>query len=109
MMLCVCKAVRLPPSRPPFLPPASARGRLAASVFCLFTPRPPAHAQAGGFVRRGRTNGSLSLSRALGDFEFKRNGRLPASGQMITAFPEVRPAKMPPFSKLPVACSARGL
>lgn len=33
--------------------------------------------------------GNLSLSRALGDFEFKRNGTLPASKQMITAYPEV--------------------
>mmetsp|Transcript_9431 Transcript_9431/g.28369 ORF Transcript_9431/g.28369 Transcript_9431/m.28369 type:complete len:793 (-) Transcript_9431:419-2797(-) len=45
--------------------------------------------EAGGFVRRGRTMGNLSLSRALGDFEFKRNGTLPASKQMITAYPEI--------------------
>jgi Protein phosphatase 2C len=33
--------------------------------------------QAGGFVRNGRTCGNLSLSRALGDFEFKRNSAQP--------------------------------
>ena len=41
-------------------------------------------------MRKGRAKGTLSLSRALGDFDFKRNGSLPASKQMITAFPEVR-------------------
>ena len=29
--------------------------------------------QAGGFVADGRVNGSLALSRAIGDFEYKRN------------------------------------
>jgi protein phosphatase 1G len=46
--------------------------------------------EAGGFVRNGRTCGNLSLSRALGDFEFKRNSSMKASQQMITAMPEIR-------------------
>ena len=41
-------------------------------------------------MRNGRTCGNLSLSRALGDFEFKRNGQVPASQQMITAMPDIR-------------------
>ena len=31
---------------------------------------------AGGFVEEDRVNGSLALSRALGDFEYKSNGDL---------------------------------
>jgi Protein phosphatase 2C len=40
--------------------------------------------QAGGFVRNGRTCGNLSLSRALGDFEFKRNSALPCSSSLLS-------------------------
>lgn len=39
---------------------------------------------AGGFVESGRVNGSLALSRALGDFEFKTNGTLTAEDQIVT-------------------------
>lgn len=45
---------------------------------------------AGGFVSEGRVNGSLALSRALGDFEYKRNNELSEKEQAVTAFPEVR-------------------
>ncbi|KAJ1733570.1 Protein phosphatase 2C 2 [Coemansia biformis] len=44
---------------------------------------------AGGFVEFGRVNGNLALSRALGDFEFKNNGTMPAEKQIVTAFPDV--------------------
>jgi len=61
--------------------------------------------EAGGFVEYGRVNGSLSdlppeavltelignlaLSRALGDFEFKKNYALGPQKQIITADPDV--------------------
>lgn len=34
--------------------------------------------------------GNLNLSRAIGDFTFKKNKRLPAKEQAVTAFPDVR-------------------
>ena len=37
--------------------------------------------QAGGFVADGRVNGSLNLSRALGDMEYKRSAELQAAEQ----------------------------
>jgi len=43
---------------------------------------------AGGFVEFNRVNGTLALSRALGDFEFKCATRSPKD-QMVTAVPEV--------------------
>lgn len=46
--------------------------------------------KAGGFVADGRVNGSLNLSRALGDMEYKQNKELGPEGQMVTAMPEVR-------------------
>lgn len=44
---------------------------------------------AGGFVEYGRVNGNLALSRALGDFEFKKNYSLSPEKQIITANPDV--------------------
>lgn len=44
---------------------------------------------AGGFVESGRVNGDLALSRALGDFQFKKNGSLGPQAQIITANPDV--------------------
>lgn len=38
----------------------------------------------------GRVNGNLNLSRALGDLTYKKNKRLSAKEQAITAFPDVR-------------------
>lgn len=47
--------------------------------------------KAGGFVSStGRVNGMLSLSRAFGDFIFKRNPDIPESEQMVTVVPDVR-------------------
>ncbi|XP_024878511.1 probable protein phosphatase 2C T23F11.1 [Temnothorax curvispinosus] len=45
---------------------------------------------AGGFVEYKRVNGNLALSRALGDFIFKRNDHKSAQEQIVTAFPEVQ-------------------
>ncbi|KAI9026571.1 phosphatase 2C-like domain-containing protein [Phycomyces nitens] len=44
---------------------------------------------AGGFVEFGRVNGNLALSRAIGDFEFKRNDHLPAENQIVTCNPDI--------------------
>ncbi|RDI82335.1 hypothetical protein Vi05172_g7620 [Venturia inaequalis] len=44
---------------------------------------------AGGFVDFGRVNGNLALSRAIGDFEFKKSPELPPEQQIVTAFPDV--------------------
>ncbi|XP_055340031.1 probable protein phosphatase 2C T23F11.1 [Paramacrobiotus metropolitanus] len=44
---------------------------------------------AGGFVEGNRVNGNLALSRALGDFFFKRNEHKSLEDQVITAFPDV--------------------
>lgn len=44
---------------------------------------------AGGFVEMGRVNGNLALSRAIGDFEFKKSINLPAEEQIVTALPDI--------------------
>lgn len=44
---------------------------------------------AGGFVDFGRVNGNLALSRAIGDFEFKKSAELAPEAQIVTAFPDV--------------------
>ncbi len=47
--------------------------------------------RAGGFVNNeGRVNGNLNLSRAIGDLTYKKNKRMNAKEQQITAFPDVR-------------------
>lgn len=45
--------------------------------------------KADGFVAAGRTNGVLSLSRAIGDFDFKKNDNILQKDQIISAFPDV--------------------
>lgn len=44
---------------------------------------------AGGWVEFNRVNGNLALSRAMGDFIFKRNNKKSAEEQIVTAFPDV--------------------
>jgi protein phosphatase 2C family protein 2/3 len=44
---------------------------------------------AGGWVEFNRVNGNLALSRALGDFVFKKNESKRAEEQIVTAFPDV--------------------
>jgi protein phosphatase 2C family protein 2/3 len=46
-------------------------------------------ARAGGWVEYNRVNGNLALSRALGDFVFKRNAGMGAEEQMVIALPDV--------------------
>ena len=44
---------------------------------------------AGGWVEFNRVNGNLALSRALGDFVFKKNDSKRAEEQIVTAYPDV--------------------
>uniref|UniRef100_A0A7E4ZZC8 protein-serine/threonine phosphatase n=1 Tax=Panagrellus redivivus TaxID=6233 RepID=A0A7E4ZZC8_PANRE len=44
---------------------------------------------AGGFVEFNRVNGNLALSRALGDFAFKRNRTKLPKDQIVTAYPDI--------------------
>ncbi|VIO91014.1 probable protein phosphatase 2C, putative [Brugia malayi] len=44
---------------------------------------------AGGWVEFDRVNGNLALSRALGDFAFKKNDHKSAEEQIVTACPDV--------------------
>jgi len=50
--------------------------------------------KAGGFVTDGRVNGSLNLSRALGDMEYKQRTDLSPKEHAVTAFPEVFSCKL---------------
>ncbi|EJU03102.1 PP2C-domain-containing protein [Dacryopinax primogenitus] len=44
---------------------------------------------AGGWVEYGRVNGNLALSRALGDFEYKKNLSLAPERQIVTSDPDI--------------------
>uniref|UniRef100_A0A915DPW0 protein-serine/threonine phosphatase n=1 Tax=Ditylenchus dipsaci TaxID=166011 RepID=A0A915DPW0_9BILA len=60
---------------------------------------------AGGWVEFNRVNGNLALSRALGDFGFKRNEHKSAQEQVVTAYPEVLKFDITPqFEFLVLAC-----
>jgi serine/threonine protein phosphatase PrpC len=60
---------------------------------------------AGGFVEEGRVRGILSLSRALGDLEYKLNKKLPVEAQMITCVPEIKKVALSPEDKFVIiAC-----
>ncbi|KAG9130730.1 hypothetical protein Leryth_012672 [Lithospermum erythrorhizon] len=50
--------------------------------------------KAGGFIHAGRVNGSLNLSRAIGDMEFKQNKDLPAEKQIVTANPDINSVEL---------------
>ncbi|GJM90384.1 hypothetical protein PR202_ga06660 [Eleusine coracana subsp. coracana] len=45
--------------------------------------------KAGGFIHMGRVNGSLNLTRAIGDVEFKQNKYLLPEKQIVTANPDI--------------------
>ncbi|RNE96653.1 protein phosphatase 2C-like [Trypanosoma conorhini] len=45
--------------------------------------------KAGGTVQCQRINGTIALSRAIGDFDFKDNPKIIWEEQMVTALPEV--------------------
>jgi serine/threonine protein phosphatase PrpC len=59
---------------------------------------------AGGTINHGRVNGILSLTRALGDFDFKGNAARSQAEQVITALPDVRSALMTPDVDFIVVC-----
>ena len=60
---------------------------------------------AGGFVQEGRVNGSLALSRAIGDLEYKQSKNLSARDQIVTAYPEIKECKLEPGDEfLVIAC-----
>ncbi|CAJ2661536.1 unnamed protein product [Trifolium pratense] len=44
---------------------------------------------AGGTVEQGRVNGNLALSRAIGDFDFKKSASLAPEQQAVTVYPDV--------------------
>mmetsp|Transcript_10982 Transcript_10982/g.20715 ORF Transcript_10982/g.20715 Transcript_10982/m.20715 type:complete len:386 (+) Transcript_10982:276-1433(+) len=50
--------------------------------------------KAGGFVTDGRVNGSLNLSRAIGDMEYKQRKDLDPKEHAVTAFPEILSCKL---------------
>ncbi|RMZ78437.1 hypothetical protein DV737_g3886, partial [Chaetothyriales sp. CBS 132003] len=60
---------------------------------------------AGGFVDFGRVNGNLALSRAIGDFEFKKSADLSPEQQIVTAFPDVIQHEITEYDEfLVIAC-----
>ncbi|XP_047325525.1 probable protein phosphatase 2C 60 [Impatiens glandulifera] len=50
--------------------------------------------KAGGFIHAGRVNGSLNLTRAIGDMEFKQHKFLPAERQIVTASPDINTVEL---------------
>ncbi|KAK8499403.1 hypothetical protein V6N13_010565 [Hibiscus sabdariffa] len=50
--------------------------------------------KAGGFIHAGRVNGSLNLSRAIGDMEFKQNTVLPAEKQIVSSNPDINTVEL---------------
>ncbi|KAL0074062.1 phosphatase 2C-like domain-containing protein [Phycomyces blakesleeanus] len=61
--------------------------------------------QAGDYVEFGRVNGSLALSRALGDFEFKKNSQLPPEKQAVTADPDITEHELTDYDEfMVIAC-----
>ncbi|KAE8735908.1 putative protein phosphatase 2C 21 [Hibiscus syriacus] len=50
--------------------------------------------KAGGFIHAGRVNGSLNLSKAIGDMEFKQNTALPAEKQTVSANPDINTVEL---------------
>ena len=54
---------------------------------------------AGSHVKFNRVNGDLAVSRALGDFVYKRCETVAADRQAVTAFPEVRLAAAPALAR----------
>jgi protein phosphatase 2C family protein 2/3 len=63
---------------------------------------------AGGFVEWNRVNGNLALSRAIGDFEFKKNPQFPPEQQVVTADPDIISRELTPADDfIVIACDGR--
>ncbi len=45
--------------------------------------------RAGGYIEDGRVCGSMALTRALGDFEYKDNPKLGPGSQIIIGIPQI--------------------
>ncbi|KAM0844764.1 hypothetical protein ACQ4PT_056827 [Festuca glaucescens] len=50
--------------------------------------------KAGGYIQMGRVNGTINLSRAIGDMEFKQNKFLSPDKQMLTANPDINTVEL---------------
>lgn len=60
---------------------------------------------AGGFVESDRVNGNLALSRALGDFDFKKSVNKSPEEQIVTALPDLLTHEISPDDEfLVLAC-----
>lgn len=59
---------------------------------------------AGGWVEFNRVNGNLALSRALGDFVFKKNDKKNAEEQIVTAFPDVTVTELKEDTEFVILC-----
>merc|ERR1712043_138995 len=60
--------------------------------------------KAGGHVSMQRVMGDLALSRALGDFRYKKSKDLPAEDQIITCNPDVYTWYLKEGDDLVLAC-----
>ncbi|EDV95568.1 probable protein phosphatase 2C T23F11.1 [Drosophila grimshawi] len=61
--------------------------------------------EAGGWVEFNRVNGNLALSRALGDFVFKRANNKKPEEQIVTAYPDVEIRQiLPEWEFIVLAC-----
>nr|XP_043637733.1 probable protein phosphatase 2C 60 [Erigeron canadensis]XP_043637734.1 probable protein phosphatase 2C 60 [Erigeron canadensis] len=50
--------------------------------------------KAGGFIHAGRVNGTLNLTRAIGDVGMKKDKSLPAESQILTANPDINTVEL---------------
>ncbi|KVH98077.1 Protein phosphatase 2C [Cynara cardunculus var. scolymus] len=50
--------------------------------------------KAGGFIHCGRVNGTLNLTRAIGDMELKKDKSLPPEKQILTANPDINTVEL---------------
>eukprot|EP00475_Leptophrys_vorax_P044197 TRINITY_DN8763_c0_g1_i1.p1 TRINITY_DN8763_c0_g1~~TRINITY_DN8763_c0_g1_i1.p1 ORF type:complete len:385 (-),score=85.48 TRINITY_DN8763_c0_g1_i1:126-1280(-) len=60
--------------------------------------------KAGGYVAQSRVDGNLALSRAIGDFVYKRNESLPAEQQKVIPTPDITRITVKKDDWLLIAC-----
>lgn len=61
--------------------------------------------EAGGYIQFSRVNGNLSLSRAIGDFEYKKNAELGPEKQIVTSNPDISERDITPEDEfIIIAC-----